>query len=62
MAANLLAARLTNPAARFVGISVNTAKLPEAEALALLADIEAKFGLPTVDPVRQGVGRIIDAL
>ena len=32
------------------------------EALALLADIEAKFGLPTVDPVRQGVDRIIDAL
>ncbi|WP_409420655.1 N-acetyltransferase DgcN [Pseudaeromonas sp. ZJS20] len=62
MAANLLTARLTNPAARFVGISVNTAKLPEAEALALLADIEAKFGLPTVDPVRQGVDRIIDAL
>lgn len=62
MAANLLTARLTNPAARFVGISVNTAKLAEAEALALLAEIEAKFGLPTVDPVRHGVGRIIDAL
>ncbi|MEO1329778.1 MAG: N-acetyltransferase DgcN [Pseudomonadota bacterium] len=55
-------ARLTNPAARFVGAAVNTAKLSEAEAAETLQRIEAEIGLPTVDPVRNGVGRLIDAL
>jgi len=27
-----------------------------------MADIEEKYGLPTVDPFRQGMGRIIDNL
>ncbi|MEC5321020.1 N-acetyltransferase DgcN [Brenneria populi subsp. brevivirga] len=62
MALNLSAAHLTNPNARFVGISVNTAALSEAEALQLMADLEKKFGLPVVDPFRQGVGRIVDQL
>ncbi len=62
MDACLAAARLTNPAARFVGVSVNTAKLDEAEALQVLAEIEASLGLPAVDPVRQGVGRLLEQL
>ncbi|MCL2899557.1 N-acetyltransferase DgcN [Brenneria tiliae] len=62
MALNLSAAHLTNPKARFVGISVNTAALSEADALQLMADLEKKFGLPVVDPFRQGVGRIVDQL
>ena len=62
MALNLAMAKLTNPNARFVGISVNTAKLSEKEAIALMADIEEKYGLPTVDPFRQGMGRIVDQL
>jgi uncharacterized NAD-dependent epimerase/dehydratase family protein len=55
-------ARLTNPDARYVGISVNTQNLSEDEALAYLATTEDRFGLPTVDPVRTGVGRIVDSL
>lgn len=62
MALNLTMAKLTNPHAKFVGIAVNTSKLPEAEAIRYLADLEEKYGLPTVDPVRQGVGRICDQL
>lgn len=62
MALNLAMAKLTNPDARFVGISVNTAALNEAAAQALMAAIEAEFGHPTVDPFRQGVDRIVDQL
>lgn len=60
MELNLKMAQLTNPNAKFVGISVNTAKLSEKEALDLMATIEAEQGLPTVDPFRQGVSRIVD--
>lgn len=52
----------TNPEAKFVGICVNTKALSETEAENCLAEIEEKYGLPTVDPVRTGVGRIVDAL
>lgn len=62
MEANLRAARLTNPQAKFVGISMNTAYLPEEQAGAYLQEVEAHTGLATVDPVRQGVGRIVEAL
>lgn len=62
MALNLTMAKLTNPDAKFVGIAVNTSKLSEGEAIRYLADLEEKYGLPTVDPVRQGVGRICDQL
>ena len=59
---NLTFARIVNPAVKFVGISVNTSKLSEAEATTLLADIEAEFGLPAVDPFREGVSRIVAEL
>lgn len=62
MALNLSVAQLTNPKARFVGISINTAALSEQDALQLTRDLEKKFGLPVVDPFRQGVGRIVDQL
>ncbi len=62
MALNLQAARLTNPRARFVGISINSAQLTEAAALTYMTDLEQRFGLPVVDPFRQGVDRIIDRL
>ena len=55
-------ARVANPAATVVGVSVNTAALPEAEAQAYLAEVEARMGLPTVDPFRYGAGRLVDAL
>jgi len=59
---NLTFARVVNPAVKFVGISVNTSKLTDAEATTLLADIEAEFGLPAVDPFREGMSRIVDEL
>jgi len=62
MEANLAAARLTNPAAKFVGIALNTSQMPEADALKEIAKTEDVHGLPTVDPVRQGVGKLADRL
>ena len=62
MALNLSMAHLTNPNARFVGISVNTSSLDEAAAQKFITETESKFGLPVVDPFRQGVGRIVDQL
>ncbi|MCW8996299.1 MAG: NAD-dependent epimerase/dehydratase family protein, partial [Psychromonas sp.] len=59
---SLATARLTNPNARFVAISVNTSHLTESEAAEKLAEIEEKFALPAVDPFRQGVARIVDEL
>lgn len=53
---------LTNPKAEFVGAAINTAKLSEDEAMAYIEKTEKDLGLPTVDPVRTGVGRIVDAL
>ena len=62
MEVNLRTARLTNPQVRFVGIAVNTSKLSEADAETYLKETEARYGLVTVDPMRQGVGRIVDEL
>ena len=59
---NLAAARLTNPAARFVGVALDTSALGEADAERCLAETGALLGLPSVDPVRTGVGAIADAL
>lgn len=55
-------AQLTNKDAKFVAISVNTSHMSEAEADTFLKETEAKFGLPCVDPVRNGVARIVDVL
>jgi D-glutamate N-acetyltransferase len=45
-----------------VGISINTQHLSEEDARAYLAEVEARMGLPTVDPYRHGAGRLVDAL
>ncbi|MCU4652159.1 DUF1611 domain-containing protein [Roseibacterium sp. SDUM158016] len=55
-------ARIANPKAQVVGISVNTAAWGEDEALSYLEAVEKRMGLPTVDPFRQGAGRLCDAL
>ncbi|ROU02804.1 N-acetyltransferase DgcN [Histidinibacterium lentulum] len=55
-------ARIANPDCQVIGVSVNTAALGEAEAVACLREIEDRMGLPTVDPFRQGAGRLVDAL
>jgi uncharacterized NAD-dependent epimerase/dehydratase family protein len=55
-------AQLTNKDAKFVGICVNTSNLSDDEAEKYLQETEEKFGMPCVDPVRNGVGRIVDVL
>ena len=55
-------ARIANPAAQVVGISVNTAAMGEDEALSHLEATEQRMGLPTCDPFRQGAGKLVDAL
>ncbi|HZK92083.1 MAG TPA: N-acetyltransferase DgcN [Stellaceae bacterium] len=60
--ANLAAARLTNQAVRCVGLSVNTAGLDPEAGRDYLRRTEARLGLPCVDPVRTGVGPLVDKL
>lgn len=62
IAANQGAARLTNPDARVVGISVNTAAAAPERAHRYLADVAAQLGMPCCDPVRTGVSALVDRL
>lgn len=59
---NLETASLTNPNVKFVGVSINTSAMEEAQALAYMAQVEIDLGLPVVDPFRQGIGRVVDRL
>lgn len=54
--------RLTNPAIEPAGLAVNTAALGEGEARTLLARLADAHGLPAVDPVRLGVGALVDRI
>ena len=58
----LTLARVGNPTCQVVGISVNTQHMSDAESMSYLAEVEARMGLPTVDPIRIGAGRLVDAL
>jgi uncharacterized NAD-dependent epimerase/dehydratase family protein len=60
--ANLTAARLTSPGARMVGVALNTSAYDAATADSLLKQTADALGLPCVDPVRTGVGAIVDRL
>jgi uncharacterized NAD-dependent epimerase/dehydratase family protein len=60
--ANVAAARLTNPAARCIGLSINSSALDAAAAERYFREAEQKYGLPAVDPMRTGVGKLVDAL
>ncbi len=62
IARNIEAAQLTNPAVRCVGVSVNTAALDAAAARDYLRRTADELGLPCIDPVRGGVGAIVDHL
>ncbi len=59
---NVSLGRLTNPDIKCVGVGVNTASLGDEEAMRYLAGLENTIGLACVDPVRTGVGRIVDHL
>ncbi|MFD1332772.1 N-acetyltransferase DgcN [Methylopila musalis] len=60
--ATVAAGRLTNPEIRCVGLAINTSALDETEARATLDAAAAVHGLPASDPVRFGVGPIVDRL
>lgn len=55
-------AALNNPEARFVGISIDTHLLTDEAADRYLKQNEDKFGMPCVDPLKGGVGPIVDRL
>jgi uncharacterized NAD-dependent epimerase/dehydratase family protein len=60
--AYVAAARLTNPAVRFVGISLNTSAMTNSDAERILASTHQSSGLPCIDPIRTGVEPIVNAL
>ncbi|MGR2767283.1 N-acetyltransferase DgcN [Photobacterium ganghwense] len=62
LAANLAAAKLTNPDAHFVGICLNTSALSHDEAVTLCQNWRQKYQLPVTDPVRFGVSDIVKQL
>ncbi len=55
--------RLTNPAIKCAGISLNTAELSDAAAAVEIAATAQRFGLPAADPIRGGDSfeRLLDA-
>ena len=55
-------AKLTNKNCKYVGISVNTSNLSDAEAKSYIMNLEAKYNLPVTDPVRFGISNIVDFL
>ena len=60
---HVTAARLTNPEAACIGVAVNTSGLSsEEERRRCLSEIEARTGLPTVDPVIDGVAALVAKL
>jgi uncharacterized NAD-dependent epimerase/dehydratase family protein len=50
------------PKAKVIGISVNTSMLDEPDAQQYLTQLCDETGLPVTDPVRYGVGDLLDAL
>jgi uncharacterized NAD-dependent epimerase/dehydratase family protein len=50
----------TNPTICCVGISVNTSKLPAAERLDYLSNLNKQTGLPCIDPLIDGCAAIVE--
>lgn len=57
--AYVAATRLTNPRARFVGVSLDTSGLSAAARDAALAAAAQASGLPTFDPMRDPLDEVI---
>jgi|TARA_R100000501_G_scaffold17919_1_gene34889 uncharacterized NAD-dependent epimerase/dehydratase family protein len=60
---NLRHASLTNKAVRCAGVSFNTSRLSEEDAVALMERESARLGMPVADPMRGGgqFDRLVDA-
>lgn len=52
----------TFPRPRTVGVALNTSHLEDGDAVLACQELEREIGLPVVDPVREGAGRLVDAL
>ncbi|MBB3811363.1 DUF1611 domain-containing protein [Pseudochelatococcus contaminans] len=59
---SLTLARIVNPGCKVVGVSLNTSRLTDDDALEICARTEAQLGLPVVDPFRHGADRLVTAL
>lgn len=59
----VLLGRLTNPAIRCVGISLNTAAMSAADAARVIEETTSRLGYPVADPIRGGDAfeRLLDA-
>jgi uncharacterized NAD-dependent epimerase/dehydratase family protein len=53
---------LTNPDIQCVGISVYTSALDDDAARACIEEVEREYALPATDPIRFGIGPIVDEL
>ncbi len=62
IALNLQAAKLTNPNAKVVGITVNTSSVSVEEGRGICAQLSEQFSLPCVDPLRDGTDSIVATL
>ena len=60
--ATVVLGRLTNPAIRCVGIAINTAALRSNVAKQCVERARVQLDLPVCDPMREGVGELVDAL
>ena len=58
----LRAGRLTNPAVRCVGLSINSSSLTPAECAGYFKRLTDELGLPVCDPVRTGADVLAEAL
>lgn len=58
----LWAARVVNPDVRLLGVSLNTSAVEADDRPRVMREMERRFGLPCVDPVRTGTGPIVDRL
>lgn len=55
-------ARLTNPSATVVAVSLNTSKFDADQSQQIISETETRLGLPCCDPIRSGLSRVVDAL
>lgn len=62
MELTLMLARRVNPAARFVGISINSSGVTASERERLFAELNAETRLPVIDPIVTGADAIADHL
>lgn len=62
IAQTVAAGRLTNPAIRCCGVSLNTSALSDDDAAQVIAETARRLGLPAADPVRGiGLEQLLDA-